>query len=180
MKVLGISALLGALAVTGCTGSVASQGSGVPASPPSANGVQAVALSLFGSAPDKRQGCGVTLRYVIKASGGAFPVPACSGWGGTIGYPNGNHRYIFGVTGSVTNDFGAPPPPSGTAIFYMHTNKVQPRNPPVFGNTGVTDTVTSSQLMSSHTYTLIVYGFIFDSQCPQPSVSVELESSNRR
>jgi hypothetical protein len=166
MKLLGISALLGVLAVTGCAGTAASQVGSVPAGAPSAVGVREDALSLLGPAPDKRQGCGVTKRYVIKSGGGAFPVPACSGWSGTIAYPNGNHRYIFGVTGSVTNNFGAPPPPSGTAIFYMQTKKVQPRYDPSFGDTGVTDTVTSPQLTSDHTYTLIVYGFILDSQCP--------------
>jgi len=171
LKPFGLCALLGSIAVTGCSEAPASQVGGVPSSVASTAGVRPDTLSLLGSQPAKGQGCGVAKRYIIKWGGGAFSMPPCDNWSGTIGYPNGNHWYLFAVTTSTKNSFGAPPPPSGTAIFYMHTNRVQPRSAPSFGNTGVTDTVTSPQLTSDHTYTLIVYGFQIDSQCSSPPPS---------
>jgi hypothetical protein len=67
------------------------------------------------------------------------------------------------VTSSVINNFGAPPPPSGTALFYM-ANLPLAEDPPAFCNCGVTDTISSAQLSSSHTYSLYVYNFASDNQ----------------
>jgi hypothetical protein len=105
---------------------------------------------------------GVHVRFLKK--GGAFRVPPCAGWKGIINYPGIRVTSSWLVTSSVTNNFGAPPPPQGTAIFYMETALKRPGDLN-FPNGVLTNTVTSSALTSSQTYTLMVYGFFDDNQC---------------
>jgi len=106
----------------------------------------------------------------ISKNGGAFKVPPCSGWTGTINYPPPlDHKgFLFSVTSSVTNNFGASPPPSGTPIFYMQTRSTTDRRAPEFAESGVTNTITSPALVSSATYSLYVYNFGIDDQCSSP------------
>jgi hypothetical protein len=111
-------------------------------------------------------GCTHRVRVRIRKGGGTFAMPRCVGWAGTINYPPGNQNYAWSVTTSTTNDFGAPAPPNGTAIFYMQTKAVKGRSAPSFANTGVMNTVSSSAFSSDHSYSLFVYGFLQDSQCP--------------
>jgi hypothetical protein len=122
------------------------------------------------SAP-REAACNRKVFVTIKAEGGAFRVPPCSAWTGTIAYPSVNARARFAVTSSVTNSFGAPTPPSGTAVFYLQTRTKRSPGTPAFRDTGVTDTVSGPAFTSGHTYTLIVYNFAEDAQCPSPPPS---------
>jgi hypothetical protein len=69
------------------------------------------------------------------------------------------------VTSSVKNAFGAPSPPSGTAVFYMRMQLLHPGDT-AFHDEVVNDTVTSPILSPDHTYTLNVYHFFYNEQCP--------------
>jgi hypothetical protein len=113
--------------------------------------------------------CDTTVRAKVQQNGGSFSVPPCSGWTGVINYPALRAPCCDGttflVTSSVTNNFGVPPPRSGTAIFYLKTKN---KAAAYFANSGVTDTITSPQLTSNHTYTLIVYRLVIDDQCNSP------------
>jgi hypothetical protein len=114
--------------------------------------------------------CDAGIQLRIRKGGGTFGLPRCAGWKGVINYPsNLNNKYFtFGVTSSLTNSFGAPAPPSGTVLFYVQTADVGPKGRLiVFNNAGVTNTITSPALTSSHSYTLNVYNFFIDNQCPQ-------------
>ena len=99
---------------------------------------------------------------LIKKTGGTFTIPGCKGWSGTFGYPPQAPvhwpSFHFQLTSSVTNNFGAPPPPSGTAIFYLQMGFLG-HIPPDFQNTGVTDTISSPQLKPSQSYSVYVYEF---------------------
>jgi hypothetical protein len=100
---------------------------------------------------------------LIKKVGGTFKIPTCSGWSGTFGYPPQApvhwSGFRFQLTSSVNNNFGAPPPPSGTAIFYLQMEAERSNNYPYFKDTGVTNMILSSQLNPSSSYSLYVYGF---------------------
>ena len=108
----------------------------------------------------------------IKPVGGSFKVPACSAWGGTITYPRllTFSHFDWHVRSSVTNDFGAPAPPSGTAVFYMQTSNIGLRTPE-FENTGAIDVVSNPELLPKHFYSLVVYNFERDNQCRRPPPS---------
>jgi len=125
--------------------------------------------SLVSSAHELRVpgGCDRPMRRAIDKSGGAFAIPPCSGWVATIDYPpTGNGLdYHVGVTSSVTNNFGAPPPSSGTPILYIQMVDRARNSEPNFQMTGAQDTVTSPQLLASHWYTLTVYGLANTDQC---------------
>jgi hypothetical protein len=116
--------------------------------------------------------CDTAVHVTIKKVGGSFRVPPCSRWSGTINYPpTSNQRpYFLSVTSSVTNNFGAPPPPSGTAIFYLQTKNVTAGRSPVFDG-GAMDTIASPQLTSAHSYTLIVYNFCCGQSVQHPALS---------
>jgi hypothetical protein len=159
VRVLGPVATLAF--ATGCAGVA-----GV-APPSSAMPAQSLAheQSVFAQRPVSPETCDKGARVRIRARGGAFSVPQCAGWNGVIKYPTtGKARWL--VTSSVTNNFGVPAPPSGTAIFYMQTTLNHPEGPQDFSDTGVSDTVASSQLTSNHTYTLMVYNLPYNDQCP--------------
>jgi hypothetical protein len=146
---------------TGCAAVVGVAPSSGPAPQPVTQ-----AQSVFAPRAVSPETCDTRARVRIRARGGAFRVPRCAGWNGVIAYPppRGPSRWL--VTTSVTHTFGVPAPPSGTAIFYMQTTLNWPEALVTFLNSGVTDTVTSSQLTSSHTYTLMVYNLYRDDQCP--------------
>jgi hypothetical protein len=109
--------------------------------------------------------CDVEVHVQVSKHGGAFRVPPCDGWKGLIRYPATAPTQHWRITSSTTNTFGVPAPPSGTAIFYLRAYTVHPRNIVRFANSDVLDTITSPGLTSSHSYTLIVYRFLCDSQC---------------
>jgi len=91
-------------------------------------------------------------------------LPTCAGWNGTIGYParNGLHeRLHWRVTSSISENFGVPPPPSGTAILYVRMEG----GASTFQDSNDTDTVTSPSLNARHSYSLLVYNFAWDNQC---------------
>jgi hypothetical protein len=111
------------------------------------------------------EACGRAVRVSAPPRGGAFQVPHCAGWSGTITYPSQVLRSIWSVTSSVTNDFGVPTPPSGVAIFYMQMHLIHP-GAARFHSDGVDDMVTSPKFTSDHTYTLNVYHFYENDQCP--------------
>jgi hypothetical protein len=160
--------------LAGCAGSSAGQGAAgaVPLSSQQVEfsaGQQLAQTFAQAKSPDK---CNKTVHVHIKGNGGSFTVPLCSGWSGTITYPAPaapRLHYPQLLTSSVTNNFGVPAPPSGTAVFYMEEKPqqhgVQFSNP----SPGVTNTITSPSLSSNHTYTLLVYYFASDPQCSNPS-----------
>jgi hypothetical protein len=149
--------------VAGCAGSA-----------PSAPSQSLIAPSQALFQPQSRtvtpNACDTGVNVRIKNAGGLFHVPPCSGWTGTINYPQPSapHRYKWTITSSVTNNFGAPPPPNGTAIFYMQTADDSRFDTGFAADQNVTNTVSNFQLTSGHTYSLMVYGFLFDNQCSSP------------
>jgi hypothetical protein len=158
MKCLVLISLTAAAVTAGCAGSQT-----VPGGSLAERNLQS-----GGAAQPATCDAGIQLR--IRKGGGTFGIPRCAGWKGVINYPPtlDNKYFTFGVTSSSTNDFGAPAPPSGTVLFYVQTADVGPRGREVgFKNTGVTNTVTSPAFVASHSYTLNVYNFLLDDQCPQ-------------
>jgi hypothetical protein len=104
---------------------------------------------------------------LFRQTGGVFRMPGCAGWTGKIGYPpTGTSHFL--VTTSVTNSFGVPAPPSGTAIFYMATALRRPDAVLELDGTSGMATVTSPRLTAAHSYTLMVYALFYDDQCRQP------------
>jgi hypothetical protein len=149
--------------LAGCAASAGSQSALAPIAP------QSITAPIAGVQTQSRSAshasCGRRVHLLAHPRGGSFQVPHCGGWSGTIAYPTAPSRSIWSVTSSVTDAFRAPPPPSGTAIFYM---QMQLNHPPVaiFHNEGVEDTVASPNFTSDHTYTLNVYRFFYNDQCP--------------
>jgi hypothetical protein len=152
------------LTIVGCAGGA--DGSSLAAVPIGAP-LEALQAAVTGPAYDV---CNKGTRVTIVAKGGQFKVPKCAGWSGTIGYPRNDGWYRWSITSSTRNAFGVPSPPSGTPIFYMQTidKSRHLKSTPSFRNDAATATITSRALTSSHTYTLIVYNFIVDAQCPEP------------
>jgi hypothetical protein len=109
--------------------------------------------------------CNRFVKVKIHPVGGAFAVPPCSGWSGTIDYPPAPRRYLLNVTSSVRDSFGAPDPPSGTAIFYLRMVNQTHGGGPGFADTGVMDTVTSPMITSGNSYSLIVYNLCYAGSC---------------
>ncbi len=109
--------------------------------------------------------CDKGVRVLIHAGDHAFRMPRCAGWKGQIRYSSARGVSHWTMTTSVTNDFGVRAPPSGEAIFYM---QMYLHNPSDWegNNSGVTDTVMSVAFTSEHTYTLNVYNFFYNDQCP--------------
>jgi len=107
--------------------------------------------------------CDKTKSFGTSNRGGSFTLPTCAGWTGTITYPGKTqiHGRRWKVISSVSNNFGVPPPASGTAIFYVSMFILQAG----FMQSSESDTITSRMLDSSHTYSLMVYNFLFDDQC---------------
>jgi len=108
-----------------------------------------------------------------------FGLPACTGWAGQVGYPSTGGASHWLVTTSVTNNFGVPAPPSGTAIFYIETELLRPKLEWILGGSGAMVTVTSPALTASHSYTLMVYNLYTDSQChnvPCPPLTINIGS----
>ncbi len=148
-RVLIASAVL-ALALAGCA---ASPG----ASPLAQVPTHTIASLLPPSRSLGPDSCDKSKTVLIRSKGGTFTIPACAGWSGTFGYPPvSSGPFHFELNSSVTNNFGAPPPPSGTAIFYLQMACLG-QIAPVFRNTGVTDTITSQKLIPSRSYSLYVY-----------------------
>jgi hypothetical protein len=116
--------------------------------------------------------CDTPMHVDIKPIGGSFKVPECEGWNGTIVYPRptGPFHFEWSVRSSVTNNFGVPAPPSGSAIFYMLIiNKAM--HTPTFTNGGVMNTILNPTLSPKHFYSLVVYNFESDNQCRRPPPS---------
>jgi hypothetical protein len=111
------------------------------------------------------ESCGRKVHFTAHPDGGSFQVPHCAGWSGTIQYPTQPLKSIWNVMSSETNNFGAPPPPNGTAIFYMRMQLLHPAGA-LFHNEGVDNTIMSPKLTSAHTYTLNGYNFVYNNQCP--------------
>ena len=112
----------------------------------------------------KPDACDKPKVVLIKKTGGTFTIPTCAGWSGTFGYPPQfdphNPAFHFQLTSSVKNNFGSPPPPYGTPIFYLQMGYERSPVAPDFQNTGVTDLIASSQLSPSGAYWLDVTGGI--------------------
>jgi hypothetical protein len=119
---------------------------------------------------------------LFRPAGGVFRMPPCAGWTGHVGYPYVGIRSHWHVTTSITDNFGAPTPPSGTPIFYMLTQLTEPKAELILEGTGTNVTVAAPTLTADHTYTLIVYNMLFYSQCksnPCPPLVVNLGSPKR-
>jgi hypothetical protein len=116
--------------------------------------------------------CDQSMHVDLSPIGGTFKLPPCDGWEGTIGYPRTQFpsHYDWSVTTSVTNNFGVPAPPSGTAIFYMRILNKGPHTP-AFVNGERIDIITSPKLLPRHSYSLMVYNFESDNQCRRPPPS---------
>jgi hypothetical protein len=143
------------IVLAGCAGSTGQPTANLPAQTLGQSQSQLTGLDI----------CDKGHRITIHARGGTFYAP-CAGWKGTINYPPTIRGfYTWNVTSSVTNNFGAPPPQSGTAIFYIQTTDASRNRDTGFRDTGVTDTVNSPRLSSTHSYTLNVYNFLIDNQC---------------
>jgi hypothetical protein len=158
-------ALFAAVVLGGCAGSAGSQ---FPVAPTGAQSVVPAVQSLVEaqSRDASPATCDTSVHVLFHKGNSAFHLPRCAGWKGLIRYPGGGKISRWVVTSSVTNNFGVSAPPSGTAIFYMQMYLRYPRAPWPFANAGVSDTVTSSAFTSDHTYTLNVYKFIYNNQCP--------------
>ncbi len=103
---------------------------------------------------------------LFEKNGGSFPMPACGSWQGVINYPTPMAPFHAMIRVSTTKNYGVPPPPSGTAIFYIEMVNRAVHSAPAFGGpTNVQDTITSQAFDPSHTYTLIVYNLFYNSQC---------------
>jgi probable HAF family extracellular repeat protein len=110
--------VVAAALIAGCAGPTVSQPGlamteSQSASAPTSTVVQARSRS---ASPEW---CGRRVHLTVRPRGGAFQVPHCGGWSGTITYPTTRIRSIWGVISGVTNSFGVPSPPTGTAILYM-------------------------------------------------------------
>jgi hypothetical protein len=146
-----------ALLVTGCDGFAAAA--------PTENAQRMTSSAYVSPAGAVPETCNKSVRLKFKPRGGSFALPRCGGWTGTMMYPPVIRRTIWGITTSTTNDFGAPGPPSGIAIFYMQMYLRHPGGA-TFPNGNVTDTVANPMLTPGHTYTLNVYRFLYNNQCP--------------
>jgi len=158
---------LQAFLITGCAATSGSP----PFTTASLPGTQAQSIVMQPDACDKTKSFGTSNR------GGSFTLPTCAGWSGTITYPpkSQSHGRRWKVISSVSNTFGVPPPASGTAIFYVSMFILQAG----FVESSETDTITSSMLDSSHTYSLMIYNFEDDIQCgsyPCPPWSASIGS----
>jgi hypothetical protein len=157
-----LAAAAAALMTAGCAASAtapAVSGAGFSATPGIASLVRQ---------PVAPEACGRVLHVKLHDPGGSFPVARCGGWSGTIGYPHLASSHVpLNVTSSLKNTFGAPPPPSGTAIFYMslQLHRTPRGNGVNFEPGNVTSTVTSPAITPAHTYTLIAYNFAWNDQC---------------
>ena len=158
------SILFAATLFAGCAGSASSPSM---IAPTGAQSVTAPIGSLVQaqSRSASPESCGQRVHFVAHPRGGSFQVPHCGGWSGTIAFPTARIRSVWSVQSSVTNDFGAPSPPSGSPIFYMQTALHHPVGTG-FHDDGVDDTVTGPGLSAGHTYTLNVYNFLYNDQCP--------------
>jgi len=169
------------LGLAGCAGA-SSIISAAPALGTKGAAVNATQLTVGADASNEHAqptACDVEVHVQVSKHGGAFRVPPCDGWKGLIRYPATAPTQHWRVTSSTTNTFGIPAPPSGTAIFYLRTAVFHPRNSVAFANSGVLDTITSPAVASAHSYTLIVYRFLDDSQCndaPCPPLVMSLGS----
>ena len=181
---LRLSLSLVAALLVGCAGATSSPGS-LPARQSSAVGVSDVTTSSLGApVPGALMGvspaaCDHGKQVLFHPAGGVFRMPPCAGWSGHIGYPYVGIRSHWHVTTSVTNNFGAPSPPSGTAILYVLTQLTAPKSELVLKGTGASVTVTAPALTADHTYTLIVYNLVFYSQCkssPCPPLVINIGS----
>ncbi len=125
-----------------------------------------VGLTLSAASSPAPQACDGAARVIMTRRGGTFAIPK-AGWAGKIGYgPAVKSHWV--VTSSVTNNSGAPAPPSGTPIFYMRVTLNRPGELVVLGSSSVAATVTSRELTAAHTYTVLAYDFVTNSQCPSP------------
>ena len=156
--------ILAATLLVGCAGSAISPSMIAPSDAQSGTAPIGT-LAWTQSRSASPQSCGRRVHLTVRQRGGAFQVPHCGGWSGTINYPSTPIRSIWGVTSSLINNYGVPSPPSGTAIFYMEMDLFHPGGTD-FRDDGTTDTVSSSKFTSAHTYTLNVYNFQYNSQCP--------------
>ena len=161
LSVLFTAAFLAA----GCIGAATSMPAPLPVPGRPEGTAVAIASGSLSVRPASPMACDKGVRVLIHGGEHGFRVPPCAGWKGQIRYSSIRGVSHWTMTSSVTNNFGVPAPPSGEAIFYM---QMWLRNPPdwEFNNDGVTDTVTSPLLTSDHTYTLNVYNFVYNDQCP--------------
>jgi hypothetical protein len=156
-----------ALMLPACTGS----GTSTPTLPVEQIAGDAASVVVKAASPDA---CGRRVHFVARPRGGSFQVPHCGGWSGTINFPSTPIRSVWDAVSSVTNNFGAPPPPSGTPLFYMQMQLHHPGGA-AFHNDGTNDTVTSSQFSPQHTYALNVYYFAYNDQCPSTQCTWSLD-----
>jgi hypothetical protein len=181
---LRLSLSLVAALFVGCA-SVANSPVAIPAGPSNSVGTTGLtaapvgALEPRGLVPVSPAACDHGKPVLFHPAGGVFRMPPCAGWSGHIGYPYVGIRSHWVVTTSLTDNFGAPTPPSGTAIFYMLTLLKVPEDTLGMEGTGANVTVSAPTLTADHTYTLIVYNLLFYSQCqsdPCPPLVVNLGS----
>ena len=158
------AAFFATVLLAGCAASAGSQSALAPTEPQSVTApIGAIVSSQSKSVSPAL--CGRRVHLTAHPQGGSFQAPHCGGLSGTIAYPTTPGRSLWSVTGSVTDSFGAPAPPSGTAMYYMQM-QLQHRLGALFHNDGVNDTVTSPKLTSGYTYTLNVYNLRYNDQCP--------------
>jgi hypothetical protein len=145
----------------GCAGRAAT-----PGPLPGGQGTIAPFSVHFTKAPSPAA-CGRGRRVRFRSAGGTFSVPSCAHWTSQIAYPGNGRVSQWRVIASIADDFGVPSPPTGTAIFYIQMTLKLPRSDGwrLGDGSGMT-TVSNPQLNSGHSYTLMVYNFLEDSQCP--------------
>jgi hypothetical protein len=165
--VIRYAALFATALIAGCAGSTGSQSSLTPTAAQSVVlPIQNIVRAQSHVVPET---CDAAKVVKLEHDGGTFKMPPCSGWTGTISYPElsepGAH-FKLKVTSSVTNNFGAPNPPSGTATLYLQTANDTRGGVPSFGPGPSAVTLTSPELTSRHTYTVIVYNFL---ECQSPN-----------
>jgi hypothetical protein len=156
-------ALLAFAALAGCAGAA-----GISSASLMSN-AETAAQSIASTDRVVPEACGVGHLINLDDRGGTFRTPECAGWSGTVGYASyfvGTRKARLRITSSVKNSFGVPKPPSGTALFYMQGFNVHYEVVDFIGYPSVTETISSPELTSSHTYTLIVYNLCYSPPCP--------------
>jgi hypothetical protein len=184
---LRLSLSLVALLLVGCAGAVNTPGA-IPARQSGSVDLADQAASPVGALEPRQlmavspAACDHGKQVLFHAAGGVFRMPPCAGWSGHVGYPYVGIRSHWLVTTSLTDNFGAPTPPSGTAIFYMSAQLKVPKAELILEGNGASVTVAAPMLTADHTYTLIVYNMLSYSKCqsnPCPPLVVNLGSPQK-
>jgi len=156
-------ALLCSVLFGGCA-----NGASLPSGTPLSNGpVERQSIASHFVSPEL---CNENHRSVVKRHTTVWKIPNCAGWSGQITYAAFQHLFKpstcrFLTQSSVTNNFGVPPPPTGTAVFYATVEQDCRDNFGAFGNAAPPSTITGPGITYPHTYTIYLYDFLEDTAC---------------